>query len=602
MADDQVPHEIDTGLTWGDCLDALRKNAMHALAIGLPMAFAITQLSLAPQWRDDPALVRGLGLAPSLGSGAVSSVAIAVATALPIGTMAVRGALVSALAAGWLGSLLYRLVLLVLRPLGQSSYFPFLACVASLVATMAPVVQREASVAGGATLAASFVAASWLAARKAPEQHSVAIWMGGLVALAGVESLVAGALAAVAVVATTFVHRDRRHGVLAPALLGFAGIAVLTAVTIVLRPVHSSASLINPSMWGDALVAFQGRSLQTRAVFAWANDLGVIGVSLAALGILACWRFPAARPAALPAALLMAVDLIAPSSPAAAFGSDPWAVARLLATCAMGIPVAFGVVTAARLVRATHAPFAGPAAILVSVFHTALIFISVEESLLRVDRSNQNGGALWTFEAVDRLPQHALVLVRSEPLAWRVMSAQMVAGRRPDLLIVPLPLLSRSSVATSLLRAEPALAPLLRDLSVTGAPSEYALSNLADARPVFVELDPAWDKRLLTHTAPSNLWLRFTAQSFGPSDRKMMSDYPVFDRILSAAIDGEHRDDATAQVLIELTRSRATAATAWNDKEALNRAWERYTAITGENPPQPVPSTTVRSKTGHRVR
>ena len=48
-----------------------------------------------------------------------------------------------------------------------------------------------------------------------------------------------------------------------------------------------------------------------------------------------------------------------------------------------------------------------------------------------------------------------------------------------------------------LLAEEPALAPLLRDIALTNRPGEYALSTLADARSLYVELDATSDENVI---------------------------------------------------------------------------------------------------------
>src|SRR5690606_21430092 len=66
--------------------------------------------------------------------------------------------------------------------------------------------------------------------------------------------------------------------------------------------------------------------------------------------------------------------------------------------------------------------------------------------------------------------------------AFRVWAARVARGERPDLLVVPLPLLHRGDTTARLLALEPRLGPLIRELRVSGKPSEYALSSLEIGR------------------------------------------------------------------------------------------------------------------------
>ena len=66
---------------------------------------------------------------------------------------------------------------------------------------------------------------------------------------------------------------------------------------------------------------------------------------------------------------------------------------------------------------------------------------------------------------------------------------------------------------------EPGVAPLLRDVATAGRISEFSLTTLAEARPLFVELDPAGDRRLLDHLRPTPLWRGVATHTLGRSDR-----------------------------------------------------------------------------------
>jgi hypothetical protein len=117
-----------------------------------------------------------------------------------------------------------------------------------------------------------------------------------------------------------------------------------------------------------------------------------------------------------------------------------------------------------------------------------------------------------------------------------------------------------SRLAMGLLSGEPALQQALRDISLEGRPGEEALTILADARPVLVELDPGWDKRVVSHLVADHFWLRFAPQPLGASDRKLaFADLRTrFDRVLAAST----ADDRVEPSSVAILRARMADATA----------------------------------------
>ena len=137
---------------------------------------------------------------------------------------------------------------------------------------------------------------------------------------------------------------------------------------------------------------------------------------------------------------------------------------RLLSLIAIACASALGVQAIATYVRRAKLPFAEPASALLVVFHFTLAFAAVEDSAFAADRREQVAADSWTDAALASLPQSSLLLVRSEALAYRLWAAQIARGARTDLVVIPEPLLERGNVAQLLLRQEPALAPLIRQV------------------------------------------------------------------------------------------------------------------------------------------
>ncbi len=109
------------------------------LALLLPLLVTLWRASTGTQWRDDLAIVRGLGLVPLAGEGTVSSVFMQLFALLPIGGRLLRASLASAVALALAARLLYTLSV---RLLDENAWTPrlspALALAAALTATLSP--------------------------------------------------------------------------------------------------------------------------------------------------------------------------------------------------------------------------------------------------------------------------------------------------------------------------------------------------------------------------------------------------------------------------------------------------------------------------------
>jgi hypothetical protein len=108
-------------------------------------------------------------------------------------------------------------------------------------------------------------------------------------------------------------------------------------------------------------------------------------------------------------------------------------------------------------------------------------------------------------------------------------------------------------------------------MAISGRPSEYALSTLADARPLFLELDPSWDRRLVDHLQPRPFWLGFAPHALGRSDRaaSLSKSRRAFRRVLDVATRPPARDAATLAVLSTRASEQAVALAALGDREGV---------------------------------
>jgi hypothetical protein len=276
-----------------------------------------------------------------------------------------------------------------------------------------------------------------------------------------------------------------------------------------------------------------------------------------------------------PLAVLVALSAVLPGGGATPLVSDVLAPLELASIASLAALAVVGVQTAALMLRRARVPLAQPASVLLVVFHLTLVFGAAEGSANVVTETTGLGADVWTDEAESELPPGALLLVRSPTLAFRLWESRIVRGDRPDLVVVPLALLGRGRVAAELVRDEPALVPLVRDVAMSGRASEYSLATLADARPLYVELDPVWDKRLLDHLRPTPLWLGFTPHTLGRSDRSSAlaaeEGRRAFRRVLGVAKGVPAGDSATLAVLGARAKEQAVVLAALGDRDSARR-------------------------------
>jgi hypothetical protein len=322
----------------------------------------------------------------------------------------------------------------------------------------------------------------------------------------------------------------------------------------------------------------------------WLDGLGLFALAAAGVGAALALLQRKLRAALAPAATLVAFDLLVPSAVPDALTVSGRVAPHLLALSVLVVVAAIGVHALVSGLARLRFPGARPSAALLVAFALAASWAGAEDSMRLVGSRNPRAAEVWTDEALATLPPRALVVVRSEPLAFRLWAAHAIGGRS-DVLVVPLPLLGRGTLAADLLELEPKLALLIRELSISGVPSEQALTELADARPLFIDVDPAWDRRLLEHLLPGPFFCRFAPHALGRSDRKLAleASLDTFERVLTRADGGAPPDAATRAVLLRGAEQELALLEALGDRAEAKLLRARLAQIAPSARPEPVP-------------
>lgn len=607
----------DESPTWLD-------RALALVSVALPFGLAVSRAASAGQWRDDLPAVRDLGLVAVGIGGGVSTVIAQALSLVPLGPRTFRAALGSAIALAIASSLLFDLV----RRTLHASALPaaagraaapsprlaaVLAAIATLTAGLSPTWQREATVGGGAMIALALaLGALSIALRRLrapidagpraaapPLDARTAVALGALAGAALAESPPA-CLAIVAMVAT--IPLARRLGDAAarrsplhfppPRTLAAGAIAAIVTAAVLFAPL--ALRPLAPRAWVDvgralstaSLTALDTPSARVTALGAWTREVGAASLGVALFGAGTAILRPRTRPFLAPLVALIALDTLLPARAAGVLAADPLTALRSLALAAIAVSSALGVhEVVARLLRA-RVPLARAGAVLVVVFHLTLVALTSEEAGFVSDRSEQFAAEAWADEALGQIEPRAAILVRSPAIAWRLWAARITRGERPDVVVIPVPLLGKGRVASSLVAADRELEPLLRSYALTGEPSEFALSKIADVRPLHVEFDPGWSKRLVSHLFVDGLWLEYAPQPLGPSDRKLGSAaLAVPMRRVLAAISGAPVPEAsTASVVAVTLRADASVLHALGERDAADLVLARIDELSARDP------------------
>lgn len=570
------------------------ERALGWLSFAIPLLALLLRIEASSQWSGDLAVVRALGQPPMGSGGFVTSLLGQGLVLLPLGGSWLRLALLGPLAAAASGVILFELTR---RLLGSNAASPALAAalafVASVTTTLAPAWQAAAgSPGGGAVGVALGLGAILVQSRGRGRDARGSLALGLLLALALLEQSAAGLLGLLGVLTLQLGERSLpswRRAV--PGLVGGAVVIGLALLPQLLRQGTAAAATdLVP------LFAFPGAGegrpgLSGWAGVAWQRESGLVTLVLAAGG--AAWGLlrGKTRPLLLGWVAMVGIDLLTTRGGSGAAGwawlAELGTATRLYAVAGVAMAAALGVQTLALGLRRARLPFARAAAALLVVLDFTFALVAAEEAWFSEPHRESLATEVFTDEALAGLPPRAVVLLRSEAMVWRLRAAAVLRGERPDLLLVPLGALGRAPVARRLLEREPQLGALLRDVAVQGRPGEYALSGLADARPLFVEVDPGWDRRLFAHLMPGGMWLRFLPHALGRSDRVqgIRRGQSSFERVRAAVGEpGSKARPATRRAFARRLREQAVVLIVQGDFQAAGELLELLGAEVATDP------------------
>jgi hypothetical protein len=555
--------------------------AMLFASVAVPMVVAVSRASAYAEPSHDDAVVRGLGLGFSGVWRALDVAVDSLLLPLPLGTRALRAALVGAALGGVAGGLLYALGRSLLGrdfdPVrGQRAARPssvvLVAAFAAACASLCAAWLREAAMAGSSLLGVVLILAPAALVRLLPGRRTWPILAALLSAALTYEPLV-GLVAATGTLPVLLLTKPEKRGELAVdrrwmglRIAGGLGLGALPFLIALSCAVISGRGL-DPGWFrawageGGALVSFSPKELVLGELGTVLPVLGGVGVLLVVFDRRA-WKAGAAA-VALCASSALAVHLGAPackehmSAPALAL---------------LGAVVLLAAVPMHRLVvwvREAKLPLASASAAMVLLLESTFPVLTLDEALQKLDAKDAISPRLWDDMAFEPLTPGTLVLVRDRALFTRALASRATGELRGDLTLVPtFDLASRD--AERELTDDPNLAPVWRDLVLYGAPRERTLSAAASSRPLAMALEPGLEKGILRHLVPKGLLASLHPEPRGASERLVALDAPGMAPV---------GDEALATLTARLFDQRAKALMALGEREAATRVEGDSTAL-----------------------
>ena len=124
------------------------------------------------------------------------------------------------------------------------------------------------------------------------------------------------------------------------------------------------------------------------------------------------------------------------------------------------------------------------------------------------------------------LPARSVVLAHNPQTIFRYWGGEAEELNRPDVTLIPLPLLSYPKLVDRYVKDEPELKSLLRSYVLDGTLSAPELQSLAALRPVFVEMDVRVTQEMMDLLVPEQLYHRvMTADTTDTDEARAMHEH-----------------------------------------------------------------------------
>lgn len=116
------------------------------------------------------------------------------------------------------------------------------------------------------------------------------------------------------------------------------------------------------------------------------------------------------------------------------------------------------------------------------------------------------------------LPSRSVILVHNPQTVFRYWGGEAEELNRPDVTMIPLPLLTYPRLVDRFIKKEPELKPLLRSYMLDGRLSAAELQSLAALRPVYVEMDVRVKQEMMELVIPEQLYHRVLTADTSETD------------------------------------------------------------------------------------
>lgn len=440
---------------------------------------------------------------------------------VPIGPVAFRVALASALWLSLVGRSALQLAWNATEPPPDDPeplslrWRSALSIGASLLASLSVGLLRQATRSEVYALAAMLAVAplAVLSAQSLGERARVRLAAAlAILGLANHHFIALTAMPALAFAVAPIVRKNKAH------LISWAAPFVSALALYAALPLRASAhaSLVRPRSIGELLEVASARTFAKNTgsgvpdgiAVRVADVLDLLSDSLSSAGILAGLvglAFAFRKSSALkPKAWMFAALFAVPYAARAWLGysrDNPDAAGYLApAVVALAVLSAHATSTALRTIRAAdHAPQKPSApvrALLVAVLVLAPSAVlpawTLGNSVASTQTDRGNTTTTLALSAIAAAPARAVIMVHGPNAIFRLRYAQLVEGERPDVTIIPVPLLGYPGMVASLIAKESALAPVFARYLLQPGRSIAAreATGLATQRPVMIELHP----------------------------------------------------------------------------------------------------------------